>query len=160
MCPLVAAMLSSMSCALVASCSNVLGSIPCMMYYKSQCIPWMHMLMADDSESLSLHFKFRLLHRLMKSVTGSSFLYLVVVSSIMPTILFVLKKRPSIVACLNKVGYMLFGVSISIEVLELGWMIAFGHLQLVSAGGIGLNIEALGSSTSFRAALVALALFS
>ncbi|GAA0161205.1 hypothetical protein LIER_17572 [Lithospermum erythrorhizon] len=57
-------MLSSMSCALVARCTK----------------------------SLALYFKFKLPHLLMKSVTGSSFLCLAPVSSIILTVLLVLKK--------------------------------------------------------------------
>ncbi|GAA0167081.1 hypothetical protein LIER_22094 [Lithospermum erythrorhizon] len=63
------------------------------MYCESQCMACMYMLIADDSESLSLQLRLKLLHRLMKSVTDYFWHCLAPVSSIMLTILLVLKKR-------------------------------------------------------------------
>ncbi|GAA0141794.1 hypothetical protein LIER_02852 [Lithospermum erythrorhizon] len=86
-------MVNSMSWALVDSCSKVLGSMSCRMYYRSYCIPCMHMLMAEDSKSVSLHPRLRLLHLLMKSMTSSSWRFLALVNSIILTVRLVLKKR-------------------------------------------------------------------
>ena len=53
------AMLSSMSCARVANSSKVRGRIPWRMYKRPQCIPYMHISMADTSYNLSLHSRLK-----------------------------------------------------------------------------------------------------